>query len=138
MIESIFLGAAAVWILFSLILIIWLWRDRLDSKKEIKQLEEQIRSLLTKRKDLTYEVIGHQEVRVEKRLVGKRESLKIGYKIQYFVDGIPFVVSEPKITDSVKKKEVDLRDIEKMLQLAIKTGRQAFFPVDISIRENAE
>ena len=120
--ESIFIGAAVVWFLSSLTLIIWLLRDKSELKGEVEKLKGQIHNLLKERKEITFKVVGHKEHDFEKTWGKKKERVEIGYRIQYFVDGIPFVQSGPTIMYYEYTKEVDQEMIDRLIRSAVEAG----------------
>ena len=138
--EPIFIGAAVVWILSSLTLIIWLLTDRSELKGEVEKLQEQIHDLLKERKEITFKVVGHKARAFGKILWMKKERVEIGYRVQYFVDGIPFVQTEPTIMYSEYTKEVDREMIDRLIKSAVEAGLKLMLdsPANFVIKELAE
>lgn len=138
--ESIFIGAVVVWVLSSLTLIIWLLRDKSELKGEVEQLKEQIYDLLKERKEITFKVVGHKARAFEKNRWKKKERVEIGYRVQYFVDGIPFVQTEPTIMYSEYTEEVDREMIDRLVRSAVEAGLKLMLgsPANFVIKGLAE
>lgn len=111
------LVGAIIWALLSISIIIWLLIA--NSKRE-----KQIKTLLRDRKRLTFEVVSYQKEHIQRKWVKHVKSLQIGYCIQYFVDSIPFVVSEPTIITTLKEEEINPEALERAVKFALEEGRK--------------
>ena len=112
---------------FLLLVGIIVWLLIVNSKKE-----KQLKAVLENKRELTSKIISYQNERVEKALIRKRKLLEIGFRTEYFTDGVSLIISEPTITHTVEKKEVNSEEVERLIKLALEEGRKSIKPIPIS------
>lgn len=112
---------------FLLLVGIIIWLLIVNSKKE-----KQLKAVLENKRELTSKIISYQNERVEKALIRKRKLLEIGFRTEYFTDSVSLIISEPTITHTVEKKEVNSEEVERLIKLALEEGRKSIKPIPIS------
>ena len=106
-------------ILISIIIYLLLENKQLTKKIQDAELE------INNRRRITYKVIPILNKTENSRFFWNYIEVNIGYKIQYFMDDIPFVETSPKIIFKCKDSEVNSERIKNFSIKAVELGNRA-------------
>ncbi|HAC65477.1 MAG TPA: hypothetical protein DCF68_18585 [Cyanothece sp. UBA12306] len=125
--QIVFICVFIVFFTLTVIILYLIWinlhlqRKLTDSYQEIKDTYTEI----SKRKKIHYEVFPDTDEVEERGFFKNKKYTLLGYKIQYFMDGVPFVESSFKKVYKLEKTELDSDRIKKLTHKAVQVGMQS-------------